>query len=296
MKKIFFLLVFVFAFAFGFECFAQVGPVFNYTNPTKSELESFSLAGTKKSSEFRNLLVSAVQGKLSFAVTTANVSWIFSKLFLEEVTLQEGAYQNSGWNASTQKMETSTGHAYHGFVWIFRFNGVSFPLIKGNCGNILLCAAFEAVEQTAPIQPVVVRDTVYTTVVIEQQIVSQPNPNERIVTAGKTVTVGYGAQNNKNYYSQPQQQCCGGGGINFIYSGGGGYPQGGGYVNNHHHIDYGAMNKPHYNKPIPPPQGGGGHGSMSGPRPNSSGSGQGTMSTGRTVGFGSGSSGGGRGH
>ncbi|HPS21465.1 MAG TPA: hypothetical protein PLO44_01510 [Candidatus Paceibacterota bacterium] len=242
MKKIVVLFVFVLAFAFGFECFAQTGPVFNYTSPSKSELENFSLASTKKSSEYRNLLVSAVQGKLSFAVTTANVSWIFSKLFLEEVTLQEGAYQNSGWNASTQKMETSTGHAYHGFVWVFRFNGVSFPLIKGNCGNILLCAAFEAVAQTAPIQPVVVRDTVYTTVVIEQQIISS-NPNEKIRTAGKTVTVGYGATNypDNNYY-QPQQQCCGG--INFFYSGGG-YPGGnGGYVNNHRYVDHGAMNYP----------------------------------------------------
>lgn len=294
MKKIFFLLVFVFAFAYGLECKAQTGPVFNYTNPTKSELESFSLAGTKKSSEYRNLLVSAVQKKLSFAVTTANVAWIFSKLSLEEVTLQEGSYWNSGWNPTTQKMETFAGHAYHGMMWVFRYNGISFPLIKANCGNIVFCDSFEAVAQTIPAQPVVI-DTVYKkTVVIEQIEFVSNNPNERIVTAGKTVTVGYGATNypEQQYYYQPQQQCCGGG-INFIYSGGGGYPQYNYGYNNHHYTDYGATNKPHYNPPHP--QGGSGQGSMSGPRPTY---GQGTMSTGRTVtvGFGGGSSGGGRGH
>ena len=300
MKKIKFLLVFVLTFAFGLECVAQIGPVFNYTSPSKSELEKFALAPTKKSFEYRSLLVSAVQKHVTFKVTESNVSWIFDQLTLEEVTLEEGSYQNSGWNTTTQKMETSTGHAYHGFVWVFRYNGISFPLIKGNCGNILLCDAFEAVAQTVPVAPVAV-DTIHIkkVVVVETtEVVS--NPNEKIASAGRTVTVGYGATNypDNQYYSGYGQPC---GGVMFFvgYNNYGGcrpYYSQGRYVNNNYPVNYGAVNKP-YNY-TPNPQGNGGQGSMSGPRPSNGG--QGTMSTGRTVtvgyGGGNGSSGGGRGH
>jgi hypothetical protein len=118
----------------------QTGPVFQYTNPSKEELKSLALEESARGYAYRSYLADVVGKALSdtLDISSENIDWIFNHLFLEEVYFEEEEYKNSGYDPKTQKMDPSRGHEKTMFVWVLRVGSYAIPLIKGDCGNILV--------------------------------------------------------------------------------------------------------------------------------------------------------------
>ena len=118
----------------------QTGPVFQYTHPSKQTLLGLALSETIEGSVYRNYLVDKINLGLrdtTLRVSNSNISSIFDHLFLEEVYLEEGSYDNSGYDPSKKRMNPSLGHKWTGFAWVFRIGTYTIILIKEDCGNIL---------------------------------------------------------------------------------------------------------------------------------------------------------------
>jgi len=260
------LIIFLAVLLIGLECVAQTQAVFpNYNSPSKDVLLKLDTSGTIKGDEHSRFLIESVNThsvELGFIVNDSNVVWIYSCLSseAEEVNFEEGDYQNSRWNLATQKMEKFVGHKWQGMCWVFRYNGTSFPLIKGDCGNVLFCKTFTKIPKQIP-PHVVKNDTIYkTTVIIEQQSAQQPQQNYGYGNGVNTYIVGSGAvftpYPDYNYY--PQQNYGYGGCNNYQTSYGCGYnnyqqPHYGNntYYNNSVSTGFGAVNS--YPKPQPQP-------------------------------------------
>jgi hypothetical protein len=130
----------------------QTGPVFQYTNPSKEELKSLALEESARGYAYRSYLADVVGKALSdtLDISSENIDWIFNHLFLEEVYFEEEEYKNSGYDPKTQKMDPSRGHEKTMFVWVLRVGSYAIPLIKGDCGNILIAKVIRIKKQSSP--------------------------------------------------------------------------------------------------------------------------------------------------
>jgi len=120
----------------------QVGPVFQYGHIKKEEIKKLFSEDTPKGLSYRTYLVQAINLGLNdtpgFKVTEADSIYIFDHLFLEEADFNGVVYQNSGYDSTQMRMISSNGNGWKGFVWVFRLGTFSLPLIKEDCGNILI--------------------------------------------------------------------------------------------------------------------------------------------------------------
>lgn len=119
----------------------QTGPVFQYNHPSKKELQDLAMSENVKGYRYRSYLIDKINLGLSdtnLRLSDSNLEFIFNNLFLEEIYLEEGGYLNSGYDPVNSKMNPSVGHKWKGFVWVFRVGTFSIPLIKEDCGNILV--------------------------------------------------------------------------------------------------------------------------------------------------------------
>lgn len=134
----------------------QTGPVFQYTNPSKDNLRSLALEQSPKGYAYREYLVEVVSlalaDTLTLSISFKNIDWIFDHLDLEEIYFEEGEYQNSGYDPTTKKMDPSLGHKKTMFVWVLRVGSYAIPLIKGDCGNILIAKVIRTIKQSSPIK------------------------------------------------------------------------------------------------------------------------------------------------
>lgn len=118
----------------------QTGPVFQYTTPSKETLKSLTLEESSKGYAYRNYLIGVVAESLidTLKISEKSTDLIFNNLFFEEVYFEEGEYKNSGYDSTAKKMVPSIGHEKTMFVWVVRIGSYIIPLIKGDCGNILV--------------------------------------------------------------------------------------------------------------------------------------------------------------
>jgi hypothetical protein len=149
MKKLFLVLGLVFVSSLMM-IKAQTEPVFNYTNPSLSEIKKLAGSYTEKGHEFYLYLQETINMKI--AATTWRISdaeqlgldsmfkYISSEP--EEITLKEGSWLNSGYNVKEKKMKASIGHEKTKFCWMFKKEEYSFPVLIGDCANVIRSITF----------------------------------------------------------------------------------------------------------------------------------------------------------
>ncbi|MES2930425.1 MAG: hypothetical protein V4665_01430 [Patescibacteria group bacterium] len=135
MKKI---IVFLTVVLGGLQSNAQVGPVFQYTTPSKSEILDLATSQTPKGKAFARYLISQTNvGLKDTSYRVSSVEEIFQNLYWEDVTLIGGTYINSGYDPQKGRMVPSIGNAWSGFAWVYRVGTFVIPLLKGDCANVL---------------------------------------------------------------------------------------------------------------------------------------------------------------
>lgn len=116
-------------------------PVFDYTNPTLDQIFSLAKGNTDEGRAYKQYMIAAVNvGLKDTSFKVSSLDEIQSRLFLEEVTLEEGSFINSGYSRSQKVMKPSVGHYYHGFAWVYKIGTFSIILLKKNCANVLIVA------------------------------------------------------------------------------------------------------------------------------------------------------------
>ncbi|MBU0612162.1 hypothetical protein KKA39_02245 [Patescibacteria group bacterium] len=171
MRKVFFLLV-ALAFSLGLECFGQRQPVLPYGNHSPEEIYELCMGTSVKSLEFRKLVVEILRENLkdTLIFSEKNLKWASGYFSSEEMYLEEGQYENSGWNP-TGKIEFFPGHKWHGFVIVFRCGSHFAVICKQDCANILRIKKTSNENQIHPNPVTIVHDTVYAS----EQVVYQNN-------------------------------------------------------------------------------------------------------------------------
>ncbi len=123
---------------------AGVKAVFPYDYPYRKALYSLSMKDTPKGRAYLEYLLYASNLAFmdtAFSFTKGNLQILFDNLYSEELFLQDQGYMNSGYDDVAFKMVPSVGHSWKGFVWVLRLGSYIVPLIKTDCGNILVVKA-----------------------------------------------------------------------------------------------------------------------------------------------------------
>ncbi len=145
MKKLVFL--FLLVTCWQVEALGVSKAVFPYNYPDKSILKDLVMENSPKGKAYRDYLLYAVNLGLvdtTLTITHANIDILFNNLFSEEFTLPESGYMNSGYDSTLYKIVPSVGHAWKGFVWMLKIGSYTIPLIKTDCGNVLIAKAIRA--------------------------------------------------------------------------------------------------------------------------------------------------------
>jgi hypothetical protein len=166
--------------------------VLPYGSYGNTKILAFSLGTSAKPVEFRNLIVKKLQKLLKDTLNFSekNLKWAFDNyIFSEEISLEEGQYQNSGWNPTSQKIEFFPGHKWTGFVAVFRCGSYACVLYKEDCGNIL-----DVPLETEKDNKVVADDNDQTNPVAidNNTVITDQNQNSGNVTFGHTFSVRTG--------------------------------------------------------------------------------------------------------
>jgi len=138
------VLVFLMFIALSFGAFAQKGEAIFPHPPSKEEMYQLAMSATDKGYQYREFIISAVKAHISeidgYPVDGKSVDQIFAHIYNEDVVLLAGDYENSFWYPAQYKMKTFKGISfYKDKAWVFRYKGLSFVLIKGDCGNTVFC-------------------------------------------------------------------------------------------------------------------------------------------------------------
>jgi len=188
MKNLFFLFALV---LLGLECSAQRRPVLPYGIYSSSDILKFTFGASSKSAEFRKYIVEKLRHLLKDTLNFSqnNLQWAFAHISSEEISLEEGQYQNSGWNPTSQKIEFFPGHKWTGFVAVFRCGSYACVLYKEDCGNIL-----DVPLETEKDNKVVADDNDQTNPVAidNNTVITDQNQNSGNVTFGHTFSVRTG--------------------------------------------------------------------------------------------------------
>lgn len=146
MKKFaIFLMTTILCFAFwNSNSYAQKGkPILPYGDYSVEKVKALALGDSKKSQEFRRLLIPLVQKKMnqcgySFTLKESDIPWIFDQVKEQEVWLESRQFSNSRWLESSQKIEFFVSESrYEGNAGVFVYENCSFPLYKVSCANLL---------------------------------------------------------------------------------------------------------------------------------------------------------------
>lgn len=182
----------------------KLNPVYKYTSPSLEEIKKFAEGTSVTSTSYKYFLIMVVKNKVGY--NDVDLDYIFSHLTKQIIpdTLKAFTYGNSGVDPVTKKMVPCGGHKNLTEAWVFTdtLNGIiiSFPLIKIDCANILLC---EATIYQTPVVPVPSVPAPPVNNYVPQTQVQYVQPREE--------TLGY----IEPYYSTPQPRWVGSGAVNY---------------------------------------------------------------------------------